>query len=50
MCWMPYIPEVMILNQYDFRSKIIYNDNIHTRLLYTQAPKLTHTHIAYPAE
>ena len=30
MSWMPYIQEVMILNQYYFRSKIIYNDNIHT--------------------
>ena len=33
MSWMPYIPEVMILNQYDFQSKIIYNDNIHTTAL-----------------
>ena len=30
MSWMSYIPEVMILNQYYFQSKIIYSDNIHT--------------------
>ena len=31
MSWTHYIPEVMILNQFDFRSnKIIYNANIYT--------------------
>ena len=29
---------------------VVSNECIEPRLLYTQAPKLTHTHIAYPAE